>query len=389
MPLNIPGTDLIIPTGDPLTTLVLAGINIAGIDPFSAITKNIPGLGGGVSHRVAVPGLSIPENLADKGIQGAGIHASSFRHFGERITAQARSISEPSWETEKELKLLGFGNTSIVTDLHAARIAVNSAASPADARNRNQRAVTAWSNAIAALETLKTDRVNFLAQSSGAAFLKTRYAQANKDLPWYVIERRFWNSMLNSTISEAAGKLGILSPVVPSSPDIQPGGLGTSGGHAPDSNIVQPTTLVPLPQGGFTVSQVGGHAPTTSIGAPIVNVTVAQPAQRPWWQDILIDLGISTGVSIIPPLFFPGVDSPDILPGDNSIFFEPPLVPVIDETDIPPWLLFPGSDKDKQVVTLEKIPDDLTLSSFLTKQNLVPLLLIALLVGAALLRRKK
>ncbi len=120
--------------------------------------------GGGKKHPFSSGPLSIPENLADRGIRGQGISGSRYRGTGPAITEQLKSIGIPSWQDEAALLSRGYKNHPIVKNLHAARMGLWDATSRADAIAGSQGAINAWSNAlnfITALDTLRQEGVSF------------------------------------------------------------------------------------------------------------------------------------------------------------------------------------------------------------------------------------
>lgn len=109
--MNIPGTDFKLPISktDIYTLAIEMGLKAAGVnvpDPVSMVFGSL--FGGGKHHPVSVPGIYIPDNIADLGIRSAPIQAKSYRRFGPQLAQMIYSIYDAAYTVMEDLRRLGY-----------------------------------------------------------------------------------------------------------------------------------------------------------------------------------------------------------------------------------------------------------------------------------------
>lgn len=386
-------------------------------DVFKGDVSRGFGFGRGRSDRsIFLSALEIPAPLSSFGLDFQPISADTFSSFGPVKVQQSANIEKIKEKVIQELNV--FGLTSLSDELQRLALSpefnIRQATSPDDSARRDQAVLN-----LAGEFKAGTDRIavfldqnpflprNFFAntpESQAIIFnslkppdssiitvkdanilfesLKPRTSKPSAGLQKLIGERaQFFKDNPNlpanffantpefqNIIFGALGTKVELQPISPT-PKLLPG-------QAPSSANVNVTVNVPAAQQALPqVSQIP--------------VSVPQKKQLPlWWVEFLLDLGISVGGSVIPPLFFSKDSDFPLLPQSDISFLETPLLPIIDDTDLLPFLLL--QDEQKNKIGIEKIPQgDNLFSSLLTKQNTLPLLLIALLIGYAVMRKRK
>lgn len=148
----------------------------------SEVLGNIPGLGsvlgkigeelgglvggifgGGVSHRVVIPDLTIPENLSTElgfDIKSYPIHASSFRHAWDRIKPIIDSVSAADVRMREMFAEAGFPLPSEFGKglPHSVTARVGSPEGPVGYQIANQQSVALLSISLKILEQLKSEQ---------------------------------------------------------------------------------------------------------------------------------------------------------------------------------------------------------------------------------------
>lgn len=168
-----------IPSADPVTLAIQAGLQIAKIAGFDPIGDTIGKLFGGDGHHdVNLPALSVQDNISDLGVLTTPINVSRFRYLGgtsgalnvrtESVLVAIREIQSTLGHLSVEFSDTPAGNAFAVLnkELSTRALAMNFAASPSDAVRRQQLAVNAVSNATTVLDVF--NKLRLLDQSRKA-----------------------------------------------------------------------------------------------------------------------------------------------------------------------------------------------------------------------------
>ena len=400
---------------------------ISMLDPtdFLAGLVGLPGIGdlvnkaigGGVTHRVAVPGLVVPENLADIGINAAPIHASSYRHYGERMHAILAPLIANKQTIQAELRVLGLASTPLGMALsRAGNAAGRDATSPAHQGQLNQTLINVISQVRGAIDLLNANRSQFLADNPDyQKVLNLFVAQnpvktqditnsywnliGNKDAPTAIADIQTYTKKANAELYDL---LKTAFPAPTTAPTITPApkGLGMVSGLPRSSS----STIIPVnPQasGGlpYNININVSSIPTTQPG------TLTQAQQQTWWTKtksrILTGSRIASGVntilslpSYVGALFGESGEGEAFYGGYGDLLFPeysyiPPEQQAESFAEYVPYAIQPADETKFAQIETYKEEQPITLSNTFTGNKILIPILIGIAAAYILSRRKR